>query len=345
MNIGEVIRKYRKLKELTQEEMASRLGVTAPAVNKWENGNTMPDITLLSPIARLLEISLDELLSFREELTTEEIQKLVQEAARRFSVQSYEDVFKWAKEQIQQYPNCEELIYSLALALDGQRLMQEIPENEKYDAFILSCYERLLKSNEEALRTAAADSLYGYYLRKEQYEKAEDYLAFFSKQNPERKRKQAVLYEKTGNWEKACQTYEEILLADCQILSAVFNSLFVMQLQNKNLEKAQYYAEKEKALARLFEMGVYNIYAVDLQLAQAQQNPEKTISCIQGMLNNIESIYAFSHAPLYSHMVFKSADPAFIETVKKNILDNLCSDESFSYMKNDPSWKEITGKV
>ncbi len=345
MNIGEVIRKYRKLKELTQEEMASRLGVTAPAVNKWENGNTMPDITLLSPIARLLEISLDELLSFREELTTEEIQKLVQEAARRFSVQSYEDVFKWAKEQIQQYPNCEELIYSLALALDGQRLMQEIPENEKYDAFILSCYERLLKSNEEALRTAAADSLYGYYLRKEQYEKAEDYLAFFSKQNPERKRKQAVLYEKTGNWEKACQTYEEILLADCQILSAVFNSLFVMQLQNKNLEKAQYYAEKEKALARLFEMGVYNIYAVDLQLAQAQQNPEKTISCIQGMLNNIESIYDFSHAPLYSHMEFKSADPAFIETVKKNILDNLCSDESFSYMKNDPSWKEITGKV
>lgn len=36
MNIGEVIRKFRKLKNLTQEEMANRLGVTAPAVNKWE---------------------------------------------------------------------------------------------------------------------------------------------------------------------------------------------------------------------------------------------------------------------------------------------------------------------
>ena len=64
MQIGEVIRKYRKQKELTQEEMGERLGVTAPAVNKWENGNSLPDITLLSPIARLLGISLEELLSF-----------------------------------------------------------------------------------------------------------------------------------------------------------------------------------------------------------------------------------------------------------------------------------------
>lgn len=38
MEIGAVIRKCRKEKELTQEEMARRLGVTASAVNKWENG-------------------------------------------------------------------------------------------------------------------------------------------------------------------------------------------------------------------------------------------------------------------------------------------------------------------
>lgn len=41
MKIGEIIRKYRKEKNLTQEEMANRLGVTAPAVNKWENGGSL----------------------------------------------------------------------------------------------------------------------------------------------------------------------------------------------------------------------------------------------------------------------------------------------------------------
>ncbi|MDU4974588.1 MAG: helix-turn-helix transcriptional regulator, partial [Hungatella hathewayi] len=53
MQPGDVIRKYRKNKDMTQEELAKRLGVTAPAVNKWENGNSLPDITLLAPIARL----------------------------------------------------------------------------------------------------------------------------------------------------------------------------------------------------------------------------------------------------------------------------------------------------
>ncbi len=43
--------------------MANRLGVTAPAVNKWERGNALPDVALLAPIARLLKITTDELLS------------------------------------------------------------------------------------------------------------------------------------------------------------------------------------------------------------------------------------------------------------------------------------------
>ena len=58
---------------MTQEEMAACLGVTTPAVNKWEKGNTLPDITLLVPIARLLGITTDELLSFKIELADEEI--------------------------------------------------------------------------------------------------------------------------------------------------------------------------------------------------------------------------------------------------------------------------------
>ena len=69
MDIGSVIKKYRKESGFTQEEMANRLGVTTPAVNKWENGNSKPDIDLLAPIARLLHISLDTLLAFRENLT------------------------------------------------------------------------------------------------------------------------------------------------------------------------------------------------------------------------------------------------------------------------------------
>lgn len=97
MTLGKVIRKYRKLRNLTQEEMAGRLGVTAPAVNKWENENSYPDITLIAPIARLLGISLDTLLSFREELTVEEIGAIIREADSRFQREAFEEILAWAK--------------------------------------------------------------------------------------------------------------------------------------------------------------------------------------------------------------------------------------------------------
>ena len=64
MQIHQIIREKRKALGLTQEQVAERLGVSTPAVNKWEKGSTYPDITLLPALARLLETDLNTLLSF-----------------------------------------------------------------------------------------------------------------------------------------------------------------------------------------------------------------------------------------------------------------------------------------
>ena len=110
MQIGEVIRTYRKKQNLTQEEMANRLGVSAPAVNKWENGSSLPDISMLAPVARLLEITPDILLSFQEDVSQEEINQIVQEVDEKFrKEESYEDIFQFVKKKIARYPNSERL--------------------------------------------------------------------------------------------------------------------------------------------------------------------------------------------------------------------------------------------
>ena len=54
MKINEIIRKKRLEKGYTQEQIASFLGVSPPAVNKWEKASSYPDITLLPPLARTL---------------------------------------------------------------------------------------------------------------------------------------------------------------------------------------------------------------------------------------------------------------------------------------------------
>ena len=60
---GDVIRKLRENKKLTQEELAEKIFVSGKAVSKWETGRGYPDVTLLEPLARALDISVIELLS------------------------------------------------------------------------------------------------------------------------------------------------------------------------------------------------------------------------------------------------------------------------------------------
>lgn len=63
---GEFIYQKRKSLGLTQEELGRKLGVTNKAVSKWEVGETLPDVTMLKPLATLLEVTVDELLSQKE---------------------------------------------------------------------------------------------------------------------------------------------------------------------------------------------------------------------------------------------------------------------------------------
>lgn len=198
MQTGEVIRKYRKQRNLTQEEMAQRLGVTAPAVNKWENGNSLPDITLLAPIARLLRVPLDELLSYREELTEKERQDLIRELGDRMKAEGYPKAFGWAEEILRQYPGDEELLLYMGVMLNAYRITEK-PENpQQYDEAVCGFLSRALESPREEIRLQAATSLFQLHFQKGQYEQAEKYLDYLSVQNPERKRLQASICEKTG---------------------------------------------------------------------------------------------------------------------------------------------------
>ncbi len=60
--IGAFIAKLRKEKGLTQEQLAERLGVSNKSISRWENGNSMPDLSLLQYLCKEFEITISELL-------------------------------------------------------------------------------------------------------------------------------------------------------------------------------------------------------------------------------------------------------------------------------------------
>lgn len=69
MTIGKRIAQLRREKGLTQEDLSQMMEVSAQAVSKWENDLTCPDITSLPKLAKVLGVTVDELLSGKEEAT------------------------------------------------------------------------------------------------------------------------------------------------------------------------------------------------------------------------------------------------------------------------------------
>ena len=103
INIGKNITKFRRSKGITQDELASYIGVSKSSVSKWENNITYPDIVLLPQLATLFNISLDELIGYEPQLTKQDIQKIYYELAQEFAQKDPNDVFGKCEEYIKKY--------------------------------------------------------------------------------------------------------------------------------------------------------------------------------------------------------------------------------------------------
>ena len=100
MRIGEQIKNYRKTARLTQEQVANYLGVSTPAVNKWEKGSNMPDISILVDIADYYDISIPEIINGerKSEIMNEEERKIAKTMSD-YATTEKEKIFKEMKIQ------------------------------------------------------------------------------------------------------------------------------------------------------------------------------------------------------------------------------------------------------
>ena len=120
--LAENLKKYRILKNLTQEDVADFLGITPQSVSKWERGECYPDITFLPALANIFETSVDLLIGMdviRAEETRFNIHKTANEFQRNGDYISAEKVYRDA---LLIYPNKPGMILGLAgvLALQGK---------------------------------------------------------------------------------------------------------------------------------------------------------------------------------------------------------------------------------
>ena len=341
MKIGQVIREYRKKLGMTQEEMADRLGVTTPAVNKWEKDVSKPDIELLAPIARLLKISLDTLLTFRGDLTEAEISDIVQELGDRLDTMPYDRAFAWAQDAINKYPNCNRLIWRVALILDVRRITDKVEDAGQYDGRIREWYETVLQSETGEPRIKAADSLFQFWMRKEEYEKAEKYLEFFPKSDQTGKINRARLCRAKGDTDGAFMIYERLLFDSWQTINIAVSMMSSLAVEAQDADMAEYYRQKHSEFAHVFEVGRYNEACGLIELACMEKNTEETLRIAEELIRNIDTVDDFRKSGLYRHLHFEERDPKIYEKLKTALLEGFRNEEPFAFMRGNAEWEAM----
>lgn len=117
IQIGSVIASMRKEKGLTQEELAEYVGVSKPAVSKWESGQSYPDITLLPVIASYFGISVDDLLDYQPQMTKEDIRKLYKTLSDSFAKDGFDPAYEKCRDSVRRFYSCWPLLFNMGVLL------------------------------------------------------------------------------------------------------------------------------------------------------------------------------------------------------------------------------------
>lgn len=171
MRIDKIIKEKRKELGFTQEQVVQYLGISAPAVNKWENRNIYSDIMLLPALARLLKIDLNTLLSFNEDLSKQEIIIFMNEFLETLHKKGAKVGYKMGMKKIQEYPNCDKLINSIAMSLEGVMIMLGVDNKEEYEDKIEKLYECTVNSSDADISNGSKSMMISKYIKREECEK------------------------------------------------------------------------------------------------------------------------------------------------------------------------------
>ncbi len=184
--IGQRIKDLRKKHDLTQEKLADFLGVTYQSVSKWECGITLPDLTLIVPLARILHVSTDELLGMHAE--DNEARRLALEDAYRktWETGDMEERYRIAREASAEFP--EEMRYMDWLAWITAMRSFSFEDDETYKSEqekairLFACV--IENAEDERIRASSIQGIVQYLAIRGRHSEALRYAEFYPESLP-----------------------------------------------------------------------------------------------------------------------------------------------------------------
>lgn len=349
MPMNLVIQEKRRELGLTQEQVARYLGVTTPAVSKWEKGITCPDIALLPSLARLLKIDLNTLFCFHEDLTVQEISDFCKALRATADEKGIPAAFIHAEELLHNYPHNEVLMQNVTLSLDGMLLLSGMPDEEAavLDGKLEAWYHRLSESMDMAIRNLSNYILVSRYIRRGNMEKAQDTVDTMPDCNEmvaeyaDKRMLQVNIYMKQGKTEQAAEVLERALLSAVNKVQVLLLKLADAEWATGEREKAEYIAKVSQDMVGLFGLWEGSAYAASMSLATEEKDKEKLLPLLHGMLNAALKPWDMAASPLYHRIAGDAQETAMDKGILTGMLTQLSQDPQYEFLRDDGRFQRI----
>lgn len=280
MKTGEVIRNLRKEKNLTQEQMADMLGVSAPAVNKWENGVSMPDVAILGPLARLLDTDINTLLDFRAELSKEEVSRFCTEISMKLIQKNYKEAYEQGEELLKNDPGSGYLSLQLGSIFNGAAVMAGETDNGEWKKKFAEKGQKLLDYASKSQDRAISDPAIYYNvinaMNQEKFQKAEDLLSQIPDTYIKKEDIYPGLYMRQKKYQESKKALENMMLSKAASLVSSMDLYIETCMGLGDRKRAEKIADLQYDLAELLKIPGVNPYTGKLTVAlNGNEMPEK----------------------------------------------------------------------
>lgn len=264
--IGENIKRLRREKGITQERLADHMHVSTAAVSKWERNETLPDISMVVPLASYFGVSTDEILGLDAAKNEEKIKRYLDESKHLAAVGKIYERFELITKAYNEFPNDWRIVELYMWQLNYDPHCTESYGNEVHKGELYRLCERVLdECNIDKTRYAALSIIGGLYILDGQKDKALE----TAKRFPDYWMTEGEELEHSYD----CENGEEVEWF-AQLRENIWDltSLFQVKIRNatlqaKDLDLREQIENFEKAVSLIkmvFDDGDYGFYNQDL---------------------------------------------------------------------------------
>lgn len=346
--IGKVIFNLRKKNGVTQEQLANAVGISVPAVSKWETGNSYPDITLLIPIARYMGVTVDELLHYECDIPPERVLEIEKECTEKFEDEGFDAGLALCNDYLKEYPNNLYLKYRIAYLFPWYAAKSGISEETAHATGeqSISLLTEACKSKDDKIRNASLYLLACTYSQMDKSKEAEDILAKMPRNDLDPNKLLPTVYMQQGELMKAVKLNQQNLLNDLNGAVMALTSLGGVAMKEKKWEDALAFADAQRKLIGSFTLEDYMLvsnYQLYLTIYSRMKDAENTLLYLKKYFSVFP--YDVSKLRLSDNFFFSMAETkepsVALNFTKDTVIHALEESKDMNFLRNDARFQNL----